>query len=98
MSHAPKIGKSEGQLDFREGATTLHNKVCAPSNLPTPFSCPDASCVIQMCGMQRQYRCLQQTACTGQEPHLEMQNKQSAIYVVWPCWLDVHAAARESEG
>ena len=27
MSHASKIEKAEGQLDFREGARTLHNKV-----------------------------------------------------------------------
>lgn len=29
MSHAAKLGKSEGHLDFREGARTLHNKVSA---------------------------------------------------------------------
>ena len=27
MSHASKIEKAEGQLDFRESARTLHNKV-----------------------------------------------------------------------
>ncbi len=33
VSNASKIEKAEGQLDFREGARTLHNKVCVPSSL-----------------------------------------------------------------
>ena len=45
VSHASKIEKSEGQLDFREGARTLHNKVCAPhySAVQAPSVCPKCS-------------------------------------------------------
>lgn len=42
MLHASKIEKAEGQLDFREGARTLHNKVCELCTLhgASPVSLP----------------------------------------------------------
>lgn len=37
MSHAAKMTKEEGVLDFREDAQTLHNKVGGPLSPPPPL-------------------------------------------------------------